>query len=229
MKSEQSYLPALRFHALTPLYDWVLRCLMQEERFKSVLIQEAQIRPGQRVLDLGCGTATLTILVKKAHPNTIVTGLDADPAVLSIGRSKAARDGLVIHLEEGMAYDLPYPAEAFQVVLSSLMFHHLKTQEKQSALREVYRVLCSNGLVYLLDFGPPEGLWSRGISPLMARLEEVGDHHKGLIPVMMRLAGFQDVAAVHRFATFFGTLYLYVGRKLVNQRKTFTSIARAED
>jgi ubiquinone/menaquinone biosynthesis C-methylase UbiE len=222
MKSEQRFLPALRFHALTPLYDWVLRYLMQEQRFKSVLIKEAQILPGYRVLDLGCGTATLTILVKKAHPTAIVTGLDADPSVLTIGRSKAARDGLEIQLEEGMANDLPYPADSFQVVLSSLMFHHLKTQDKQAALNEVYRVLCSNGMVYLLDFGPPEGLWSRSISPLMARLEEVGDHHKGLIPVMMRRSDFQEVAVVHRFATFFGTLYLYVGRKQVHHRKRAT-------
>ena len=214
MKSEQRFLPALRFHALTPLYDWVLRYLMQEQRFKSVLIQEAQITQGQSVLDLGCGTATLTILVKKAHPSAIVTGLDADPAVLAIGRSKVASEGLEIQLEEGMANDLPYPADAFHVVLSSLMFHHLKTHEKQSTLKEMYRVLKVNGVVYLLDFGPPEGLWSRGVSPLMARLEEVGDHHKGLIPIMMRRSGFQDVADVHRFATFFGTLYLYVGKKL---------------
>ena len=213
MKTERTYIPALRFRWLTPLYDPILRWLMREERFKRTLIQEASIQPGQQVLDLGCGTATLTVMIKQAHPQAVVTGLDGDPQVLKIGRDKAKKARVDLTLDQGMAYDLPYSAASFDRVLSSLMFHHLNRQDKQRALKEICRVLKPDGRLLILDFGPPASLWSRLLSPVMARLEEVGDHHKGLIPVMIRQAGFRDVAVTRRFATIFGTLNLYVGRK----------------
>lgn len=213
MKTEHKYIPALRFHWLTPLYDPLLRWLMQEERFKQTLIQEANIQSGQQVLDLGCGTATLTIMIKKACPQTIVTGLDADPQVLKAAQIKAEKAGVNLTLEHGMAYRLPYAAASFDRVVSSLMFHHLTTLEKQQTFEEVCRVLKPDGALYIIDFGPPVGIWSHLISPLMARLEEVGDHHKGLIPKMMREIGFNDVTVTSRFATVFGTLYMYEGWK----------------
>ncbi|HEX2981046.1 MAG TPA: methyltransferase domain-containing protein [Anaerolineaceae bacterium] len=213
MTKQRMFIPALRFAWLTPLYDPFLRWVMREDRFKKELIRQAEITPGQKVLDLGCGTATLTIMVKEAYPGTEVVGLDADPKVLSIGRAKALKAGVSVTLDHGMSYALLYSENAFDRVLSSLMFHHLTSQKKQQTLKEVYRVLKKDGWLWIVDFGPPVGLWARMISPLMARLEEVGDHHKRLIPVMMRDAGFQDVVERCRFATVFGTLNLYGGRK----------------
>ena len=84
------YIPALRFKWLTPFYDPLLKWGMREENFKRRLVAQANIRPGSRVLDLGCGTGTLTILVKRIIPEAEVTGLDGDPAVLQIAGQKAA-------------------------------------------------------------------------------------------------------------------------------------------
>ena len=72
MNKNNDYIPALGHNWLTPLYDPLLRWGMREEQFKGYLIARAQIGPGQRVLDLGCGTATLTILVKQTHPESVV-------------------------------------------------------------------------------------------------------------------------------------------------------------
>lgn len=213
MAKNSKFIPALRFEWLTPLYDPILRWVMREDQFKKVLIRQAEISTGQKVLDLGCGTATLTIMVKEAHPDAEVIGLDVDPKVLTIGQAKALKAGVPIILEHGLSYDLPYTDSAFDRVLSSLMFHHLKSQDKQQTLKEAYRVLKQDGWLCIVDFGPSVGLWARIISPVMARLEEVSDHHKGLIPNMMQLAGFHDVAVRYRFATVFGTLNLYMGRK----------------
>jgi precorrin-6B methylase 2 len=77
-RQEPKYIPALSWKVLTPFYDTFFKLTMQEESFKRRLIEQAQIRPGQRVLDLGCGTGTLTVMVKQAQPNSEVTGLDGD-------------------------------------------------------------------------------------------------------------------------------------------------------
>ena len=161
MKSNASYIPALRWKGLTPFYDLVLRWVMQEEHFKQELIRQAQIQPGQQVLDLGCGTATLTVMVKQAHPKAEVTGLDGDPQVLQIGRAKAEKAGVALTLDQGMAYELPYPDASFDHVLSSLLFHHLSTPDKQRAIKEMYRVLRPGGSFLIVDFGQPQGIWSR--------------------------------------------------------------------
>lgn len=82
-------------------------------------IRQARIMPGQRVLDLDCGTATLTIMLKQARPEADVVGLDGDPEVLAIGREKIAKAGVEVRLDEGMAYSLAYPDQAFDRVVSS--------------------------------------------------------------------------------------------------------------
>jgi ubiquinone/menaquinone biosynthesis C-methylase UbiE len=67
------------------------------------VVEQAHIRRGDRILDLGCGTATLTILIKRTHPGAEVAGLDGDPRILEIARRKAAKEGLEIKLDEGMS------------------------------------------------------------------------------------------------------------------------------
>ena len=94
-----------------------------------------------RVLDLGCGTGTLTIMIKQAHPEAEVVGLDGDPAVLEIARTKAMQAGVKISLDHGMAFHPPYQDNSFDRVLSSLVIHHLTTENKQRAMHEIYRIL----------------------------------------------------------------------------------------
>jgi ubiquinone/menaquinone biosynthesis C-methylase UbiE len=213
MAKDDTYIPALRFDWLTPLYDPILRLVMREEKFKKELVRQAQLQAGQKVLDLGCGTATLTILVKLAHPSAEVVGLDGDSRVLAVGRAKAARAGAALILDQGLSFQLPYPDQSFDRVLSSLLFHHLTMENKRRTLGEAYRVLRQGGELHLADFGRPRTTWARWVSPLMARLEEVSDNHKGLLPSMMQQAGFKLVDEGHHFSTLFGTLTLYRGQK----------------
>lgn len=213
MTNETHYIPALGLNWLTPLYDPLLRWVMREEQFKRHLIRQAQIAPGQRVLDLGCGTATLTILIKQTHPEAVAIGLDGDPKVLEIGRAKAHRAGAEITLDEGMAYQLPYPDESFDRVVSSLVLHHLNTDSKRRALSEVYRVLRPGGELHVVDFGKPHTAWGRVLAPVIWRLEQASDNIKGLLPEMFRQAGLAQVEEPAHFATIFGTLTAYQARK----------------
>lgn len=206
MSKTAKYIPALSIDWLTPFYDPLLRWGMREESFKRQLIHQANIQSGQRVLDLGCGTGTLTILIKQSAPEAEVVGLDGDPKVLEIARSKAAKAGVNLRLDSGMAYQLPYPEGSFDRVLSSLVFHHLVRKDKQRTMGEVFRVLQPGGEFHLVDFGKPRGLYGSLLSPFMKRLEEASDNISGLLPVMMRGAGFMHVEEAAYYTMIFGTL-----------------------
>ena len=91
MTRDDKYIPAVSYDRLTPLFDPVIRWSMRELELKRRLIVQARIEPGYRVLDLGCGTATLTILIKQMYPAAEVVGLDGDPKILAIAEAKAAK------------------------------------------------------------------------------------------------------------------------------------------
>lgn len=181
--------------------------------FKRELIQQARISPGQQVLDIGCGTGTLTVLVKQTHPAAEVVGLDGDPNVLAIARAKASKAGVDIRWDHGMAFELPYADRSFDRALTSLVLHHLTTENKQRALRETWRVLQPGGELLVLDFGKPGSLYGRLLAFLGQRLEEVADNIKGLLPNMLRGAGFDPVNQQTRYTTIVGDLWLIRGHK----------------
>lgn len=206
MVKKEKYIPALNQKWLTPLYDPLLKRGMKEETFKRYLIENSHLIAGQKVLDLGCGTGTLTIQIKRFLPEIDLFGLDGDPGVLQIAREKAAGLGVGIHWEEGLAYDLPYPNASFDRVVSSLMIHHLTAPKKLKAFQEVFRVLKPGGEFHLLDFAKPTSLGMKLISIPMAFMEEAGDNIHGLLPSMLKQAGFLAPVETRRFQTVFGEL-----------------------
>lgn len=210
---KEDYIPALRFDWLTPLYDPILRWVMREERFKLLLVKQVKIQPGQRVLDLGCGTGTLTMLLKRYYPHAEVIGVDGDGNVLQIARQKIREANLEIHLNEGLAHQLQYQDQTFDYVFSSLVFHHLTKENKQRACTESFRILKPGGEFILADFGQPRNAWARLIGLLLMRLEEVTDNFQGLLPGMLFAAGFMRVKEVGLFDTFFGTISILHAKK----------------
>jgi ubiquinone/menaquinone biosynthesis C-methylase UbiE len=202
------YVPALGFAWLTPLYDTLTALLMQEKAFKRRLIDVADIQPNATVLDLGCGTATLTLMIKQAYPSARVTGIDGDDRILNVARMKAKAQSAAIQLDRGLAFELPYPDGHFDRVISSLVMHHLASRDKLRTFAEIHRILKTVGQVHIADFGPPANPYSRVISRLLARLEPVADNIEGRLPQMLREAGFERIQTHDQFQTAFGTLAL---------------------
>jgi SAM-dependent methyltransferase len=215
-KNRNKYIPALKYDWLTPLYDPLLKWTMGEFAFKRQLVRQAGIEKGNRVLDLGCGTATLTLLIKKTHPEAEVVGLDGDLKVLEIAKAKAVKTGLKIALDRGMAFELPYPDNSFDRVLSSLVFHHLTRDNKVRTLKEVFRVLQPGGELHVADWGKPQNTLMRAAFLLVQMLDgfnTTADSVKGLLPELFSQAGFEDTQQTDRHITPFGTLALYRARK----------------
>jgi ubiquinone/menaquinone biosynthesis C-methylase UbiE len=215
MKTQkEQYIPALRFEWLTPLYDPLLKWGMREDKFKHRLIERAGIHAGQRVLDLGCGTGTLTLMLQQGIPGADVTGLDGDPQVLSIARSKSEQAHANIKWDEGFAYELPYSDHSFDVVMTSLVIHHLNSEDKVRAFREVYRVLRPSGQFHIVDFGRAFSLPTQFQVAIMKNLEQAADNFAGRITSMLQEAGFVFVSEDEKFNTIFGPIWFYQAFKL---------------
>lgn len=216
MKTEESFIRALNYKWLTPLYDPLVAFTIRESTFKRHLVEQADILDGHNVLDVGCGTATLTLLIKQTHSAAQVVGIDADMDILERAREKAKRRGLQVTLNQGMSHQLPYADEMFDRVLSSLLFHHLTREQKIETLKEIHRVLQPEGELHVADWGKASNRAMRAVFLLVQVLDgfkTTTDNVNGLLPVLMEEAGFAEVEETKRFVTVFGTLSLYRARK----------------
>ncbi|MBX9625714.1 MAG: class I SAM-dependent methyltransferase [Gemmataceae bacterium] len=210
MKDEDAaFVPGAGFHWLTPLYDPLVALTCRDRAVKRSLVAAAAVRPGQRVLDLGCGTGTLALRVKEACPSADVSGLDADPRMLRAAAAKADRQGRNVAFARGLAQSLPYPDGGFDRVVSGLFFHHLAPDAKAAAFREAFRVLVSGGELHLADWGRPAGPLMRVLFLGIRLLDGFGNtaaHAAGRLPGLVAEAGFVGVRVRDRFSTVFGTL-----------------------
>ena len=205
----RSFIPAAGHDWLLPLYDPLQRWLVREDSVKRPLVEQATIRPGQRVLDIGCGTGSLTILIKRLHPEAEVTGLDPDPKALALAARKASKAGVDVRFEPGYSDELPHPDGSFDRVFSSFMFHHLGRDAKRATLHEIRRVLRPGGSLHLLDFGPPSGRYDGALAWLLHRVEHLRDNLEGRVPVFMRDSGLVDAEELSQRSTLFGSISYY--------------------
>ncbi|MCT1403050.1 methyltransferase domain-containing protein [Paenibacillus sp. p3-SID867] len=215
-QTKSDYIPALRFHWLTSFYDSVLRWTMRESTFKNQLIKQVQSYSGQRILDLGCGTGTLTVQLKQSYPESKVTGLDIDPDVLRIAEAKAAQRHLDIKFVQGNSYELPYPDHSFDRVVTSLMFHHLTTTNKLQTLKEIFRVLKPEGELHIADWGKAKNGFMRVAYysiQILDGFSTTTDNVKGLLPEFALKAGFHTIKETTQYATLYGSLSLYKAKK----------------
>ncbi len=211
MSVQDRFIPALRFQALTRYYDPVVRLTTREATVKRVLVEHVGVPDGGTVLDIGCGTGTLTIWLRQAYPASRVLGLDADAEILSLARDKAAKSGSDVRFVEANATQLPFDDESVDRVVSSLFFHHLKPSYKQRTLAEIRRVLKNGGELHFSDWGKPGNSLMRWLFlpvQLLDGFENTHDHAAGRLPQLFREAGFSQVVEHADFNTVFGTLRL---------------------
>lgn len=216
MKNEK-YIPALSYELLTPLYDPVVHFATREKAFKNALVKQSQIETAATILDLACGTGTLTVLLKLTAPDAEVIGIDGDQKILKIAEAKARKANIQIQFKKGMSFDLPFADESFDRVISSLFFHHLTQDNKLKTLYEVRRVLKVNGEFHIADWGLPTNLIMRFASYFIQSLdgkETTSDNFNGLLPKLIMDAGFASVEETNYFNTIFGTIRLLKSRKI---------------
>lgn len=208
--------PALGYDWLTAAYDPVVRVTTRERAFKRRLLEAAGLDRARSALDVGCGTGTFAIRVKRAYPVIDVVGLDTDPRILQMARTKAAQQRVDVPFLEGSAEQLPFSAGTFDRVMSSLVFHHLSTEMKVRAAQEMLRVLSPAGELHVADWGVPSNALMRALFlpvQMLDGFENTNGNVHGELPRAFEAAGFECVEKRGELSTIFGTLAWYSARK----------------
>lgn len=218
MRSDDAgFIPALRFHHLTPLFDFVAAVAVRDRAIKRRVLEHAAISGGEDVLDVGCGTGTLAVEAAQAAPGVSVTGLDADPSILARARKRAAAAGLEIGFDEGRSTTLPYADASFDLVLSTLFFHHLPDEGKRQTADEIARVLRLGGRLVVADPGRPQDPLMRIAVLVTVQLLDgfatTALNVRGELPDLLAGASFREVAAGSRMRTPTGTYEIVTARR----------------
>jgi ubiquinone/menaquinone biosynthesis C-methylase UbiE len=207
-EAHRRYLPAAGHDWSLLLYD-PLMTLLGANPARRALVSQADLEPGHRVLEVGCGTGTLLLMIAEQHAGVSVIGLDPDPRALARARHKAAIASRSIRLDRGFADALPYADGSFDRVLSSFMFHHLAdSEERQQTLREIRRVLKPGGRLELLDFSTPDSN-RLGATGWLHAGHQLQDNTESRLRSLIASAGFADARMVRRskLAGMFHTAY----------------------
>jgi ubiquinone/menaquinone biosynthesis C-methylase UbiE len=137
-----------------PYYDLTMALITcgREKKLRQMTIKLSQIMPGDNVLEIGCGTGTLTLAAKaQVGSSGEVAGIDIAPEMVTQARHKATRKGLDVYLQEGSITSIPFPENRFDVVICSFMIFHMPEDVRRKGFIEIYRVLRSGGHLFILD------------------------------------------------------------------------------
>jgi len=181
-----------------PYYDFTVNLvtLGKARALRKMTVAQALIKPGDSVLDVGCGTGEVTLLAKTRAKEGKVYGIDPAPEMIAVARSKAARKKLDVDFRLGVIEALPFPDASLDVVTSSLMMHHLPEELKVRGLAEIYRVLKPGGRLLIADFMRPTGSFLNHLFIVFTR-------HQGLksgvedLQRLLKNAGFSQIAQLN--------------------------------
>lgn len=192
----------IRWPARYDLLIWLIT-LGRERAFREKLVHLAQLKAGESVLDIGCGTGSLVIAAKRrVGERGTVIGIDASAQMLARARKKAKKAGVEIEFRNEIAEALSFQDAHFDVVLSTVMLHHLPEEARKKCVREVRRVLKPGGRLLAVDFGgAPEGrrslighLHRHAIFDLREEVSIFED--AGLMPIQSGEVGLSDLQFV---------------------------------
>jgi SAM-dependent methyltransferase len=183
------------------IYDglvWIMS-LGRIQTVRSRILDNSTIKTGDRVLDVGCGTGGLAIQAKSVvGPEGSVYGIDASAGMIGIAQQKSKDAGVDVNFQPGLIERIPFPDHHFDVVMNSLVMHHLPSELQVSAAREMQRVLKPGGVIYIVDMeATPGNFWQR-IGDLAIGMHGGHKHMdsavQGFQP-LLESAGFRDISS----------------------------------
>jgi len=198
MVQEQKFTPAPGIAALTPLYDTAISLLTRENTWRGELIDQLAPVTEDRILDVGCGTGSLAIRIKKTAKECEVHGIDPDEAVLQRAAGKAKRADVEIYCHHGfLTADTSSELGSFSKVVSSLVFHQTTIENKRAILTRIKTLLRPNGRLFIADYGMQRTPIMRALFRITVQaLDGVKDtqhNADGCMPLLLKETGFSQV------------------------------------
>lgn len=212
--TDRDFVPALGKSGSLDRYDAAIALMTREKRWRSDLLKLVAPQPGDRIVDIGCGTGTLAIALKEGEPESEILAVDPDPAVLEIAQTKARTAGADIHWFEAMGDELDGIAalQGCDKIVSSLVFHQCPMEIKEAIAAQMHRLLRPGGQLFIADYGEQR-------SPLMRMLfrqiqwldgvEYTEPNARGCMPDTLASAGFDAVEEAKIIATPTGSISIY--------------------
>ena len=208
----EGFTPALGQPRLTFLYDAAIRLLTRERTWRRRLLEQLDPRPGERILDVGCGTGTLAIMIKQAEPAAEVFGIDPDGQVLGIARAKAARAGVAPVFRRGFAREADRFDARFDKAVASLVFHQVPLAEKEAGIAAMARAVDGGGEIHIADYARQPGFASRQLFRIVQALDGRENTQANADGALERILGSLaggEVAPQATVPTLTGTISLF--------------------
>ncbi len=201
------FIPALKYHWLTPLYDFIIKILVPEKRIRKVILEVADLKGFESILDYGCGTGTQMILAKTLFPNLKIEGYDIDDRIINVAKKKINKVGIEIPIlllvPENKKYD---------VIICSWVYHHLTTSEKIAATKLIKFHLKEKGFFIIGDWGRPTNFLMKTaffVLQLLDNFTTTRDNKNGLIPEILKKEGFSKIENKSINNTLLGSFYIW--------------------
>ncbi len=200
----KTFIPAFHWHALTSSYEALARPFARRiwQRMAAEVIERAPC--GGTVIDLGCGPGTVLRLIHDKRPDLKLIGADIDPAIIRIAEKQAGGKNIQFHIAS--IDEVPFEPQSAEIVISSLVFHHLDEPVKRRAFEQIRRILRPDGIFLLCDFSVPKRPWLIPIASAILAIEhEAPKQLRGQLFSLAREAS----ATIETLQTYYGCISMH--------------------
>ncbi|TDV57664.1 class I SAM-dependent methyltransferase [Actinophytocola oryzae] len=206
-----TFTPATGRFVPTRLYDSVA-ALMRERLWRGLVAMHVAPQPDDVIVDVGCGTGSLALLLHRVRPRARVVGVDPDPEILAMARRKAGDAAVEWRVGMGDELTAVVGAGSASVVVSSLVLHQCPMAMKRAVLASMYAALRPGGRLVLADYGlqrTPLMRLAFGVVRLADGRVDTQPNADGVLPALIAEAGFLDVREVEVVPTVSGSISVY--------------------
>jgi ubiquinone/menaquinone biosynthesis C-methylase UbiE len=207
-------MPTLGEQRFLPFYDTTMSLMTCERTWRRAFVKQIDPQPRDVILDMGCGTGTLAILLKRAEPSASVYGIDPDPAILTRAENNARDKDALIHFAQGYVQDTAAIAARIRPnkIVSSMVLHQVPLAGKRSAVLSAFAALRAGGELHIADYGQQKSPLMRFAFRQVQTLDGIAatqPNADGVLPELMWEAGFRDVRENAVIPTPTGSISLY--------------------
>ncbi len=208
---------ALRFSFLTPAYDLLIRLFTREKAWRNKVAECLDLHESDHVLDVGCGTGSMAIMLKQLEPKCRVVAIDPDPKVLSIAKRKAEQAQVQIQWKQGFLDDQTIGVnQKFTKVLSTLVLHQTPVETKQQILKMLGGILEPSGTLCIADYGIQRTFAMKTMFRLIVQSvdgkSDTQPNADGIILKSLNEVGFRSAREETYFQTLTGSISVYVAQ-----------------